>query len=130
MCLGLLRAGEIKRIMRRVSKARQKQNAEYRVKRKAFLKNRYCAVGILVGHFYPGVLTKNGVIREATEIHHARGRSGKMLLIERWWIPVSRQGHEWIETHRKEAQERFWVNNEGQRVRLLATAGEWLKEEE
>lgn len=49
------------------------------------------------------------------DIHHIRGRAGSLLLDERGWLPVSRKGHDWIEKHRKLAQNRGW----------LAGPGEW-----
>lgn len=42
--------------------------------------------------------------RRATEIHHARGRAGRLLLDERFWVPVSRAGHRWIHDHPEAAR--------------------------
>lgn len=75
----------------------------YRWQKKAFMakpENRMCGV-------FPWL--------KAQDIHHIRGRVGPLLLDERFWLPVSRFGHNWIEQHRQEAQRRGW----------LAGAGEW-----
>ena len=64
----------------------------YAEKRKAFLKdNPKCAV-------YPQ--------KKATEIHHKKGRIGKLYLDDRFWLAVSRSGHVWIENNPIEAKKR------------------------
>jgi hypothetical protein len=71
--------------MPRRSKKRLKQESQYSVDRKEFLarpENRMCRV-------FPW--------KEATEIHHMKGKIGELLLDQRWWLPVSRPGHEKIE---------------------------------
>lgn len=77
--------------IRRVSSKRAKQLREYSKRRKAFLEaNPWCAVKAETA---------------ATEIHHVAGRIGEQLLDERDWLPVSRDGHNWIHAHPKEARE-------------------------
>ncbi len=56
--------------------------------------NRWCRVYLLLlGQRVP-----------ATECHHYQGRRGMLLLYEPYWIPVSREGHRWIEDHREAAR--------------------------
>lgn len=44
----------------------------------------------------------------ADEIHHKKGREGDLLFDVRYWLPVHRQCHTYIETHPQEAYERGW----------------------
>ena len=44
----------------------------------------------------------------ATQCHHFQGRRGMLLLYEPFWIPVSWEGHRWIEDHRQWAGR--WVS--------------------
>jgi hypothetical protein len=41
----------------------------------------------------------------ATQCHHSRGRRGTLLLEKRYWIPVSAEGHSWIDRNPKQARE-------------------------
>ena len=41
----------------------------------------------------------------ATQCHHYQGRRGMLLLYEPFWIPVSWDGHLWIDDHRERARE-------------------------
>jgi hypothetical protein len=40
----------------------------------------------------------------ATQCHHFQGRRGMLLLYEPFWIPVSWEGHRWIDEHREQAR--------------------------
>jgi hypothetical protein len=41
----------------------------------------------------------------ATQCHHFQGRRGMLLLYEPFWIPVSWEGHRWIDDHRQQARD-------------------------
>lgn len=56
----------------------------------------------------------------AKQVHHSRGRLGPLLLDQRFWIPVSMAGHNWIDSHREEARQRDWRG-----VKLLCARGNW-----
>jgi len=56
----------------------------------------------------------------ATDIHHSRGRLGPLLLDQRFWIPVSRAGHIWIDTNRDAARQKEWNG-----VPILCARGHW-----
>lgn len=43
--------------------------------------------------------------QRATEVHHAAGRVGDLLLAEENWLPVCRPCHIWITDHPREAVE-------------------------
>lgn len=75
--------------------------AQYTAKRRVWIKGKICAVLM---------------DRPATDVHHKMGRVGyaddwarehdvPLLLDERFWLPVSREGHTWVETHPAEAKE-------------------------
>jgi hypothetical protein len=56
--------------------------------------NRWCRVYLLLqGRRVP-----------ASQCHHYQGRRGMLLLYEPFWIPVSWEGHRWIDDHRQEAR--------------------------
>tara|TARA_R100000808_G_scaffold2522_1_gene9916 strand:+ start:4729 stop:5070 length:342 start_codon:yes stop_codon:yes gene_type:complete len=92
-----------------VNKVSAKRRAElkiYRKLRKQFLdENPKCAV-------YPN--------KKATDIHHVRGRAGRLYLCTRYWLAVCRQAHIRI------GEEPEWARANG----FLAQRGEWGKQPE
>lgn len=77
---------------------RKRESYLYAKKRKMFLalpENKYCPVAKAIF---------NEVI-EAGEIHHKKGRIGKLLNYVPYWLAVSRKGHLWIHANPKEAYE-------------------------
>lgn len=75
------------------SPKRAKQEKEYSSKRKIFmLDNPICQANI------SGLCTTY-----STDVHHVKGRSGKLLLEVSEWMSVCRACHQWIETHPVEA---------------------------
>jgi len=88
----------------KVSKKRKDENATYSERRRIFLLGKRCVV-------FPTLA--------ATTVHHAKGRIGyadnwardkgiTLFLDERYWIPASLEGHEYIEHHPQEAKDRGW----------------------
>lgn len=76
---------------------RAAQEQRYRERVAAWLRrpeNRWCRVHLLL----------TGVRVPATQCHHYQGRRGALLLYEPYWIPVSFEGHRWIDDHREEAR--------------------------
>lgn len=97
---------KLRKPIRKVSVERSKRLREYAKRRVWFLaKHPKCAV-------FPD--------RRSNEIHHTRGRIGRLLNDERFWVPVSRKGHEWINSHPAEARERHWGE-----LPLLCAVGQW-----
>lgn len=47
----------------------------------------------------------------ATEVHHKRGRIGRLLLNILYWLAVCRVCHRWIEEHPEEAKEKGFSLN-------------------
>lgn len=83
-----------------ISKARYARMKEYGKLRKEFLAtNKLCA--------------RCG--KKATDIHHTRGRVGRLLCMSAHWISVCRQCHQWIGENPNEARA------EG----LLCELGKW-----
>ena len=79
---------------------------KYRELRKKFLEdNPKCAV-------YPN--------KEATDVHHTRGRAGRLFLSVRYWLPVSRAAHMRI------GEEPAWARENG----YICAKGEWGKQPE
>ena len=81
----------------------------YAKARNVFLsKHRRCAV-------YPAL--------EATEVHHSRSRQGLFLMDERFWIPVSRLGHNFIHDHPDKARALTWNGTP-----ILCAKGDWNRQ--
>ena len=70
----------------------KKQMAEYMAKKLLFLRGKKCAV---CPHL------------KAEDIHHMKGRDGKLLLDQRYWLAVSR------EAHIKITEDSAWAIREG-----------------
>lgn len=49
-----------------------------------------------------------GPPHRATEIHHRKSRLGDLLFDVRYFLAVSREAHQYIETHPQEAYEKGW----------------------
>lgn len=87
------------------SKKRIKEEREYKPAARAFkAANPECMAMI-----------PNECTEKTTDVHHIRGRAGRLLLDERFWLAVCRNCHRWIESNKKLAQD--WE--------LLAKQGEW-----
>ena len=82
---------------------------QYRHDRKDFLiKNPWCAWAL--------ALTPPQHIR-ATQIHHTRGRIGKLLLDRRYWLGLCEKGHEFVHKNIEEARA----------MGLICEKGKWGK---
>lgn len=77
-------------MLKKLSTKRAAQQREYLKRRAAFLDGKICPV----------------TGEQATEIHHMKGRVGLLLTDERYWIPVSREGHLKIELNPVWAKEK------------------------
>lgn len=80
--------------LKSVSKKRQRQNSEYNKVRDVFLKEHpKCMAGVA------------GVCKgSATEIHHIRGRVGRLLCDKRFFLAICRPCHNWIGDNGAEAR--------------------------
>lgn len=97
--------------IRRVSKKKAKSDRAYNKRVREWLAGKNCAVY----EWLPAV-----------QCHHSRGRAGSLKMDERFWIPVSAQGHEWI--HNNPHQARIInVKVDGGKLSLLCQIGEWNK---
>ena len=89
-----------------VSAKRREEMKIYAKKRKAFLTaNPRCVV-------FPR--------RKATDIHHMRGRAGRLFLCEDYWLPVCRTAHIKI------GENPQWARDNG----YLCEKGHWGKQPE
>lgn len=96
--------------LRKVSPGQAKRMAEYRAKVRPWLREKFCAV-------FPWL--------DAEECHHQRGRVGPLLMDERYWIPVSRDGHYRINYSPEWARRTFAVLADPRKITLLCARGEW-----
>ena len=82
---------------------RVNQRREYIRQKKQFLVGELCVVFPWNGK-HP---------RTATQVHHVRGRLGKLLLDQMYWLPVSAEGHQWIHSHIQEARKMGYICAKG-----------------
>ena len=100
--------------LRQVSTRRRGELKEYARRRLAFLalpENRWCPVAA-AGLLPPdGDWRRNPVVQRlrTTDVHHQFGKEGAKLNYERWFLAVSRAGHDWIHQNGKEARLRGWL---------------------
>lgn len=81
-----------------VGSSRLRQRCRYVIAMTRWLVGKHCAV-------YPNKM--------AYQVHHIRGRVGRLLLDERYWLPVSFAGHRWIHDHPEEARRKGWLADGG-----------------
>lgn len=87
--------------LRAVSDRRRRELKEYAERRRSFLsltENQWCPVAAGFGKK-----------QRTTDVHHKAGREGKMLNDERYWLAVSRAGHDWIHAHPGMARKAGWL---------------------
>jgi hypothetical protein len=86
--------------VQRRNKKRKAQEDEYSYRRRVWFSdplNRICEVG--------------GCWRDASQIHHKKGRIGELLLDERYWMSVCHKCHDYIEKHPEWAKEKGYSLN-------------------
>jgi len=94
-------AKQVKRSpINRMSNKRAIQERQYNKRVKIWKVGKMCAV-------YPYL--------PCVDNHHRKGREGDMLLNEKYWLPVSREGHNFINQFPDIARERGWIINRGQK---------------
>lgn len=81
-----------------ISDKHRERLKEYNSERKKYISH-------LKDHFCPVMLKIKGFRVRITDIHHMAGRKGKLLLYTPYWLPVSRQGHNWIHDNPGKAYE-------------------------
>lgn len=81
-----------------VSKKRKIENAQYSVLRIEFLgkpENKKCPI----------------TGQPTTDIHHKKGRIGKLFLDTKYWVALSREGHKFVEENPEWAKENGYSQN-------------------
>lgn len=96
-----------KKKIRRFTSKREALKRIYAIRRRDFLiEHPWCAWG----------LKQNPPVRiRSEEIHHTRGRIGRLLTEEKYWLAVSAAGHDWIHNNMDAAR----------RLGLLCQKGQW-----
>lgn len=101
------------------SKVMRGKMAYYNIRKRVFLEARPQCEAC---HRLADAITSSYPIRKAphpaADIHHIRGRAGKLLLDERYWIGVCRNAHNLIHANQEIAR----------KAGLLAQRGEWGKQ--
>jgi len=78
-----------------VSKKRQAENLQYQVLRKKFLEKPENKICPITG-------------QPTTDVHHKKGRVGKLFLDTKYWIALSREGHQYVEENPNWAKDHFF----------------------
>jgi len=78
-----------------VSKKRQAENLQYQVLRKEFLEKPENKICPITG-------------QPTTDVHHKKGRVGKLFLDTKYWIALSREGHKYVEENPNWAKDHFF----------------------
>ncbi len=68
---------------------------------------------MLHGPWCPVIYAIHGRMIRVSQCHHKRGRRGKLLLLERWWLAVSIEGHDWIHKNIALAMVHGWICDAG-----------------
>ena len=92
------------KVIRKQSVRREDENKVYLQLREIFLKkpeNKYCPVMQQL---------KNKKV-ETTDVHHKKGKIGKLLIDTKYWIALSREGHKYVEEHPNWAKENRYSLN-------------------
>ncbi len=79
--------------LRKMSKAKAKEHRKYILARARALPGKICE--------WPS----NVCTQPADDIHHLRGRRGKMLTDQRYWMFICRDHHRYIHDHAKESRQ-------------------------
>jgi len=99
-----------KKRMRQYSPARAREMAKYRKEAKEFIRW-HREAGILCPVAL--ALMENKEPRpsdyQVEDVHHKKGRVGKLLRDQRYWLAVSRWGHEFIHSHPNIARKMGWL---------------------
>lgn len=84
--------------LKRMSQKREADYKAYLKERDEFLaKNKFCEMlGI-------------GCSIKSQDLHHMKGRTGKLLRDKMWWFPICSRCHRWIHDNMKEARRRGLV---------------------
>lgn len=104
----LTSAEQAKRLERRLYKVEAREFVRAAVER-----GETCPVVAAIPELRNG--TKYGwpVSDRLNEIHHIRGRTGRLLRDQRFWMAVSKQGHRWIHSNPAAARQRGWYAEKG-----------------
>lgn len=79
--------------IRRISKRRKPEYQAYLKERNEFLHGRLCE--------FPDNAALPGCYRLATTVHHMKGRAGKLLRDQMYWLPLCFEHHSWVENHKQ-----------------------------
>jgi hypothetical protein len=108
----------LRKAVRLVSKRRQAVTAEYREKARAFVaaaiaRGETCPVVAAIEDLRESVRYGWPCCNRLNEVHHTRGRAGSLLLDERFWLALSKQGHRWVHENPEEARAHGWICEPG-----------------
>lgn len=103
----------------KTTKATKQASRQYAARAKEFIhecvrRGETCPVVNAIDELRQGSKYGHPISSRLNEVHHKRGRRGDLLCDERFWMPVSKQGHRWIHEHPAEARRRGWLCEVGQ----------------
>lgn len=128
----------VRKRIRSESKVRAVHLRVYRIEARKFLAAARkagwnCPVVDEIASLRNGSKYGHPISSKITEVHHMRGRVSGLLLDQRFWIAVSKQGHRWIHANVKESRKRGWICAAGQwnifRTEIRKAEGEHTEKE-
>lgn len=90
-----------RKYLRGMSSSRRDKMKDYMKLRSVFLRGRPCA--------FPGCM------RQAEDVHHSRGRAGKLFLAVEFFIGLCRRHHDWVGNNIEKARQ----------LGLICERGKW-----
>ena len=57
---------------------------------------------------------ERGIPVRSTDVHHTRGRAGRLLCDVRHWVALCRGCHDWVQMHPREARQAGYLAAPGQ----------------
>lgn len=114
------KVAKLRKLIRPVSKRKQSVMKEYREAARAFVaaavaRGETCPVVAKIEDLRESIRYGHPCCNRLNEVHHTRGRAGSLLLDQRFWLALSKQGHRWVHENPELAREYGW----------LCAAGDW-----
>lgn len=109
--------------IRSVSKSKASEHRLYVAEARAFVaaavaRGETCRVVEEIAMLRDGHRYGHPISAKLSEVHHTRGRLAGLLREQRFWIPVSKQGHRFIHSNIEYSRKRGWI----------CAAGDWNKQ--
>ena len=102
-----------------ISERNRSEKALYRKEAREFVaeaikRGETCLVVNTISSLRYGMKYGHRISNKLNEVHHTRGRAGTLLREKKYWMPVSKQGHQWIHENMDAARKLGWLCPKGE----------------